>query len=433
MLNEPVCNALYTADYILTQNAGRDVIRNGAVAVAGDRICCVGHTDMLEILYPEARRVDLGCAVILPGLINSHTHVSMSLLRGYSDDKALMDWLQQDIFPREAKLTPELVELGALFSFAEMLRTGTTAFFDMYMLSESVVRAADRIGMRGLIGESVTQYFPSLAADSFERYCDVVRGLADRLRGHKRLRAAVLPHAPYTTTPQMLRDCHALARELDLPFGMHLAETQTEVQGCREAHGLSPVAYCRSLGLLQPNSTFFHTVYADEEDIQMLAEGGCAVVHNPASNMKLASGHAPVEAMRRAAGNAHVTFHRAFDRTADPFAALEDIISLGCNRILTSGQQPKAIDGTPLLAKLQEKAAGRITLLAGSGVNEDNIRDIYDATGISEYHFSARVGIKSKMKNICQNVYMGAKDADEQNILVTDKDRVRNTIDMLTK
>lgn len=300
MLNEPACNALYTADYVLTQNAGRDVIRNGAVAVAGDRICCVGHTDMLEILYPEARRVDLGCAVILPGLINSHTHVSMSLLRGYSDDKALMDWLQQDIFPREAKLTPELVELGALFSFAEMLRTGTTAFFDMYMLSESVVRAADRIGMRGLIGESVTQYFPSLAADSFERYCDVVRGLADRLLGHKRLRAAVLPHAPYTTTPQMLRDCHALARELDLPFGMHLAETQTEVQGCREAHGLSPVAYCRSLGLLQPNSTFFHTVYADEDDIQMLAEGRCAVVHNPASNMKLASGHAPVEAMRRA-------------------------------------------------------------------------------------------------------------------------------------
>lgn len=170
-----------------------------------------------------------------------------------------------------------------------------------------------------------------------------------------------------------------------------------------------------------------------EEDIRMCRELG---VDGVVFGCLTENGDVDIEQNRRlmeCAKGMSVTFHRAFDRTADPFAALEDIISLGCNRILTSGQQPKAIDGTPLLAKLQEKAAGRITLLAGSGVNEDNIRDIYDATGISEYHFSARVGIKSKMKNICQNVYMGAKDADEQNILVTDKDRVRNTIDMLTK
>ena len=170
-----------------------------------------------------------------------------------------------------------------------------------------------------------------------------------------------------------------------------------------------------------------------EEDIRMCGELG---VDGVVFGCLTENGDVDIEQNRRlmeCAKGMSVTFHRAFDRTADPFSALEDIISLGCNRILTSGQQPKAIDGTPLLAKLQEKAAGRITLLAGSGVNEDNIRDIYDATGISEYHFSARVGIKSKMKNICQNVYMGAKDADEQNILVTDKDRVRNTIDMLTK
>lgn len=170
-----------------------------------------------------------------------------------------------------------------------------------------------------------------------------------------------------------------------------------------------------------------------EEDIRMCRELG---VDGVVFGCLTENGDVDIEQNRRlmeCAKGMSVTFHRAFDRTADPFSALEDIISLGCNRILTSGQQPKAIDGTPLLAKLQEKAAGRITLLAGSGVNEDNIRDIYDATGISEYHFSARVGIKSKMKNICQNVYMGAKDADEQNILVTDKDRVRNTIDMLTK
>ncbi|WP_294721791.1 copper homeostasis protein CutC [Prevotella sp.] len=123
-----------------------------------------------------------------------------------------------------------------------------------------------------------------------------------------------------------------------------------------------------------------------------------------------------------------VTFHRAFDRTVDPFQAMEDIISLGCDRILTSGQQPKAINGTSLLAQLQEKADGRIILLAGSGVTEDNIRQIYEETKIHEYHFSARTSVASKMKNICSNVYMGAKGADEQNILVTDADRVRATI-----
>lgn len=123
-----VCDTLYTADYVVTQNDGRDIIQQGAVAVCEDHILCVGHTDILEILYPNARRVDLGNAAIMPGLINAHTHVPMSLLRGYSDDKALMDWLTLDIFPQEAKLSPELVELGAQFSLAEMIRSGTTAF-----------------------------------------------------------------------------------------------------------------------------------------------------------------------------------------------------------------------------------------------------------------------------------------------------------------
>lgn len=123
-----------------------------------------------------------------------------------------------------------------------------------------------------------------------------------------------------------------------------------------------------------------------------------------------------------------VTFHRAFDRTADPMKALEDIITLGCDRILTSGQQPKAIDGTHLLAELEKKAKGRINLLAGSGVNEDNIRALFEATGIHEYHFSARVNVPSRMKHYNHEVYMGAKGVDESNTLVTSVERVRNTI-----
>ena len=297
MMNPPTCDSLYTADYVITQNDGRDVIRNGAVAVAGDRILCVGHTDMLEILYPEARRTDLGRAAIMPGLVNAHTHISMSLLRGYSDDKALQDWLHQDIFPREAKLTPELVELGARFSLAEMIRYGVTAFYDMYMLEDSVYRATDAMGLRAVLSESVTRFFPSLAAADKRGWADRVRRYADEWKDHPRIRQAVAPHAPYTTTPEFLRECRALADETGSLFGMHLAETAWETQECLREHGLRPVAYCEKLGLLQPDATFFHLVDINDEDIRMLAEGRSAGVHCPASNMKLASGVAPIGAM----------------------------------------------------------------------------------------------------------------------------------------
>ncbi len=291
------CDCIYTADYLVTQNDGRDIIHKGALAVTGDRISCVGHTDLLEILYPEARRVDLGEAVLMPGLINAHTHVPMSLLRGFSDDKALMNWLTKDIFPQEAKLTPELVELGALFSFAEMVRSGTTAFYDMYMHERAVFRAADAIGLRGVLGESVTQYFPSLSCKDEEAYLELARAFAEECRPHPRLRSAILPHAPYTTNPDLLQRCRALADETGSLFGMHLAETRTETEGCLKTHGLRPVPYCESLGLLQPDTTFFHMVEADEADFDLLAENRCVVTHCPASNMKLASGVAPVSQM----------------------------------------------------------------------------------------------------------------------------------------
>lgn len=299
-MNETTCDCLYTADYVLTQNDGRDVIHHGAVAVAGDRIICVGHTDVLEVLYPDAERVDMGRAVIMPGLVNAHTHVPMSLLRGYSDDKALQDWLHRDIFPQEAKLTPELVELGARFSLAEMIRSGTTAFYDMYMLEDSVYRAADSMGLRAVLGESVTRFFPSLAAAHKQGWADRVRRYAEEWKGHPRIRQAVVPHAPYTTSPDFLCECRALADETGSLFGMHLAETAWETQECLREHGKRPVAYCESLGLLLPDATFFHLVDVNDEDMELLAAGRCAGVHCPASNMKLASGVAPVGQMLRA-------------------------------------------------------------------------------------------------------------------------------------
>ena len=290
---------IYTADYVVTQNNGRDIIEKGAVGIDGATITCVGHADMMRDMYPDAELTELGRAVIMPGLVNAHTHVPMSLYRGFSDDKALMDWLTQDIFPAEAKLTAEMVEMGALFSLAEMVRTGTTSFFDMYMHSDAVFRAADSIGIRGVIGENITRFFPNLAFADMAAYRELMAAQAERCRNHPRLRQAITPHAPYTTSPELLQECRAIADEHGAVFAMHLAETESETETCLKEHGMRPVPYAESLGLLQPDSTFPHLVHVDEHDIELLAENRCAAVHNPASNMKLASGVAPVEKMIR--------------------------------------------------------------------------------------------------------------------------------------
>ncbi len=288
---------LYTADYVITQNANRDVIEQGGVLIEGSRIVCVGHSDMMQVMYPEAELVALGKAAIMPGLINSHTHVSMSLLRGYSDDKKLMDWLTQDIFPIEDKFNGDIIAMGARFSFAEMIRSGTTAFYDMYMLEDGIYKAADEMGLRGACGESMSRFYPSLCAPSMEALCDILRERAEAWSGHPRLRHAILPHAPYTSTPELLQTMHQLAKDTGSLFGMHLAESESETQFCLENYNKRPIPYCKDIGLLEEGNSFFHVIHANDEEIDMLADSGCIAVHNPVSNMKLASGCSPISKM----------------------------------------------------------------------------------------------------------------------------------------
>lgn len=288
------CDYLIEASHIVTQDDERRVIEDGALAVGRGVILAVDKAAALRESWEAAETLCLGEAAVLPGLMNAHTHIPMSALRGYSDDKNLMDWLHQDIFPIEAHLSPEIVRLASAFSCAEMIRTGTTALYDMYMLEQSVFEAVDGMGLRAVVGESVTRFFPSLAARDAEEAFDLIRAQAERWRGHPRIRQAIVPHAIYTTDGAFLRRCRELADETGALFGMHLSETEGETRDCLKAHGVRPVAYCRRLGLLRPDATFFHAVDIDEDDLDMLAEGGCALVHNPASNMKLASGVSPL-------------------------------------------------------------------------------------------------------------------------------------------
>ena len=292
----PHCQILLHAARIVTQDAERHVLDSASMAIDHGLISDIGTTDEMTRRWQADTCLNLGKSLILPGLINAHTHVAMTILRGLADDMPLMDWLNKRIFPVEHHLTPRLVRLGSLLGFAEMLRTGTTACTDMYIFEADVLEAAATAGLRCLAGEVVFA-FPSAACPTPTAALEATRDLVSRYRGHDRLRVAVMPHSVYTTTPQILAACRDLAAELDLPLHIHLAETPEETRVCLKAHGRRPIDYCHNLGLLELPCSLAHVVDVTEEELAVLHSHNAVVVHNPSSNMKLASGTAPVTSM----------------------------------------------------------------------------------------------------------------------------------------
>lgn len=289
------CELLLSANIVVTQDSERRVFHDAALAIAGGRILAVGPQSDLQN-FKAFRKLHLDNALVMPGFINGHTHVSMTFLRGLADDLPLMEWLNGYIFPREKHLTAEIVEIGALLGCAEMTRTGTTAFADMYLIEDAVASAVDKSGLRALLGEGIFM-FPSPAFANTEEALALVRMQHARYADHSRIRIGVMPHSVYTTTPDILCACRELADELQLPLYIHLAETESETAACLEKHGKRPVAYCAGLGFFGPNCTIAHGVVLEDEELELLARTGVRVVHNPKSNMKLASGVAPVPGM----------------------------------------------------------------------------------------------------------------------------------------
>lgn len=291
-----LCDYILTANLIVTQNETRDVLEHGAIAVHGNRIVALDEQQTIQANWRATRHINLGESLIMPGLINAHTHAAMTLLRGIADDLPLMDWLTKHIFPVEQGLTSELVELGTTLACAEMARTGTTAFSDMYLLENAVVNAVDKAGMRCLAGECIFG-FPSPAYDNVEKGFELVERLATQWKGHSRIRIAMTPHAVYTSNPDILTRCRDIAERLELPIHLHLAETPTETQQSLELFNARPVSYCDSLGLLTPKTTLAHCVDVTGEELALFAKRGVVIAHNPESNMKLASGVAPLPHM----------------------------------------------------------------------------------------------------------------------------------------
>ncbi len=258
----------------------------GSVGVDGNRIVYVGA----EVSDAE-RVIDAGGKVLMPGLVNTHGHVAMTLLRGYADDLPLMTWLEDHVWPFEAKMTGDDVARGTALGIEEMLLGGTTSFVDMYGFEERVAEEADRLGIRALLGAGVLDA-------SIERYEETLRRLLVAA-ATDRVRAAAGPHAPYTCNPDTLKRVKELAEKYDLPLVVHLSETEDEVRMIRERYGKTSTEYLDELGLLGPRTIAAHCVHLTDGDIAILKERGVHVSHNAQSNMKLASGVARVTELLR--------------------------------------------------------------------------------------------------------------------------------------
>jgi 5-methylthioadenosine/S-adenosylhomocysteine deaminase len=253
--------------------------------------------------YPDYARIDLPGHALMPGLVNAHTHAAMALMRGIADDLPLMRWLQEHIWPVEAKhVSPEFVKDGTLLACAEMLRGGVTCFNDMYFFPEAALEAAQQAGMRAALGLIVVE-FPSAYASDPQQYLAKGLALRDRWREHPLVSFCLAPHAPYTVSDATFRKVAQLAAELELPVHVHVHETAGEVERSVAEHGARPLERLAGLGLLGPGLIAVHAVHLTPAEIALLARHSASVAHCPSSNLKLASGMAPVAPLLAAGVN----------------------------------------------------------------------------------------------------------------------------------
>ena len=342
---------------VITENASHQVLSPGAVAINGTDIVEVGTPESIAAKYQAAETVDARDHIVLPGLINTHTHAPMVMYRGLADDLALMDWLQKYIFPAEAKtVSPELVRIGTRLAALEMIESGTTAYADMYYFEEEIARTTVEAGLRGVLGETIIQFPVADAKTPAEGLARAERFIRE-FQDNGLVVPAVAPHALYTNDRTTLVASAELARRYDVPVLIHFAETEDEVRIAREQYQMTPAAALESIGFWGPKTIAAHGIWVTDEDIAILKRRGVGIAHNPESNMKLASGAAPVtkylaagvalglgtdgaasnndldmfEAMRQAS---FLAKHATHDPTAVPARTALDMATIGGARVL---------------------------------------------------------------------------------------------------
>ena len=294
---------LLTNAIVLTMDPGLTQYEKGALAIQGDSIVAVGNETDLRKVYTAREIFDCGGKVLMPGLVNAHTHVPMTLLRGLADDLRLDVWLMGYMMPVEREfVSPDFVALGTSLACAELIRSGVTSFADMYYFEEHVARATARAGLRAVCSQTVLK-FPAPDAKYYEESLAESREFIQRWKGHELIVPSVAPHAPYTCTKEILQATAALALEFDVPLHIHISETALEVENSREDHGMPVVPYAKKQNIFEAKVLAAHCVHIDDGEIKTLLHHGAGVAHNPSSNLKLASGFAPVSKMLEAGLN----------------------------------------------------------------------------------------------------------------------------------
>jgi 5-methylthioadenosine/S-adenosylhomocysteine deaminase len=282
---------------VVTMDSSRRVIDNGAVAIDRGTIASVGTAADIDAAYTAREVINAAGKVVIPGLINGHTHVPMTLFRGIADDLDLQEWLTKYIFPAEAKnVTEDFVRVGTRLGLAEMIRSGTTTYCDMYYFEDAIADETSKAGMRGVLGETVID-FPVADNKTNTEAMTYVERFINHWKGNALIVPAIAPHAPYTVSEDHLKAVRAFSDRTGVPMVIHISETKREVDDSIKSKGASPIDYLNRIGFLNDRVIAAHVVWPTEEELGLLKKLGVGIVHNPQSNMKLASGVAPVPDM----------------------------------------------------------------------------------------------------------------------------------------
>ncbi len=407
---------ILTADHVLTCDDSMSYFAPGAIAIANDQIVSVGAK--IEILkeFPNVEITDLGDKVVMPGIINTHTHVPMTLLRGLADDLRLDVWLMGYIMPVEREfVSPDMCYLGTKLACAELFRSGVTTFADMYYFEHEIAKATAEAGMRALCTESILK-FPAPDAASYDDSLAYTREYIQEWKGHELIVPGIAPHAPYTTTPEILKASRDIAVEYDVPYQIHLAETKHEVEGIQQEYGARVIQYMHKQGVFEAKTLAAHCVHVDDSEIALMAEHNVGVLHNPTSNLKLASGVAPVQKMINAGVNVGVaTDGPASNNDLDMFEEmrLAALLAKGINH------DPVALPAKDAIRMATINGAKAIHMDHITGSLEPGKRADLIAVDISPVHNAPR--FRRDPDGIYAQLVYASKSTDVKDVMVNGK------------
>jgi 5-methylthioadenosine/S-adenosylhomocysteine deaminase len=422
-------------DYVLTMEAPGEVLHDGAIAIEKDKIIAVGPRSDIDRQYTSSRKLPGDGRVLMPGLINGHTHSAMTLFRGMADDLDLMTWLNQYIFPMEGQfVTAEFVRTGSQLACWEMIRGGTTTFVDMYFYPDDIAQIVVDCGLRAVIGAPHID-FPSPGFKGWDDSFAAAEAFVKRWQGkHPRITPAFAPHAPYTVSPEHLKATTEKAAAMGAPISMHLAEAPSETEFVEENFATTPVQHVAGLGMYQQQLIAAHMIQLNTEDIALTAKAGVGAIHNPTSNMKLGAGRAPVPAMLKAGVNVGLgTDGAASNNDLDMF---EEIRMAALLHKLGTGD-PTAVPASQALAMATRIGARAIRqeALVGQlkpGLQADFIQlELSDINHLPLYDIESHLVYVLDSQDVITTVVAGRVLMEERKVLSIDEGLLQQNV--LTK